>query len=78
LLGELEDRGSRREYVPAFAPLMILVGLGDVPLIRQALAAAIADSTPPLSLRANGGGLILDEFRTDPEIDRMLFELYGY
>jgi serine/threonine protein kinase/tetratricopeptide (TPR) repeat protein len=78
LLGELEDRGSRGEYVPAFAPLMILVGLGDVPLIRQALAAAIADSTPPLSLRANGGGLILDEFRTDPEIDRMLFELYGY
>ncbi|MGP0074040.1 MAG: protein kinase domain-containing protein [Bryobacteraceae bacterium] len=78
LLQELEDRGSRGEYIPAFAPLMILVGLGDVPVIRQALAAAIAESTPPLSLRANGGGLLLEEFRTDPEIDLMLRELYGY
>ena len=35
------------------------------------------EPTPPLSLRANGGGQFLEEFRTDPEIDRMLFELYG-
>jgi serine/threonine protein kinase/tetratricopeptide (TPR) repeat protein len=77
LLHELEDRGGRGEYVPAFVPLTILIGLGDVPVIRQALAAAMAESTPPLSLRANGGGQLLEEFRTDPEIDRMLFELYG-
>ena len=37
LLHELEDRGSRGEYVPAFARLTILIGLGDVPLMRQAL-----------------------------------------
>ncbi len=78
LLQELEDRGSRGEYIPAFAPLMIFVGLGDVPAIRKTLAAAMAEPTPPLSLRANGGGLLLEEFRTDPEINRMLFELYGF
>jgi tetratricopeptide (TPR) repeat protein len=78
LLHELEDCGSRGEYVPAFASLTILIGLGDVTMIRQALAAAMAEQTPPLSLRANGGGLLLDEHRTDPEIDRMLRELHGY
>jgi serine/threonine protein kinase/tetratricopeptide (TPR) repeat protein len=77
LLQELEDRGSRGEYIPAFTRLTILIGLGDVPAIRQALTVAVAEQTPPLSLRANGGGQLLEEFRTDPEIDRMLLELYG-
>jgi tetratricopeptide (TPR) repeat protein len=77
LLQELEDRGRRGEYVPAFAHLTILIGLGDVPMIRKALAAAMAEPTPPLSLRAQSG-LLLDEHRTDPEIDRMLRELCGY
>jgi tetratricopeptide (TPR) repeat protein len=35
LLCELEDRGTRGEYVPAFAPLAINVGLGDVPAIHR-------------------------------------------
>jgi tetratricopeptide (TPR) repeat protein len=78
LIEELEDRGSRGEYVPAFALLTILIGLGDVAMIRRGLAAAMAEPTPPLSLRANGGGLLLDELRTDSKIDRLLFELYGY
>ena len=77
LLHELEDRGSRGEYIPAFAPLTILTGLGDLPAIRQALAATVAETTPPLSLRASAGHF-LDEFRSDPEINRLLVELYGY
>ncbi len=77
LLNELEDRGSRGEYIPAFAPLTILTGLGDVPAIRQALATTIAETAPPLTLRATAGHF-LDEFRSDPEINRLLFELYGH
>ncbi len=63
LLQELEDRRSRGEYVPAFASLTIFVGLGDVTMIRQSLAKAMAEQTPPLSLRANGGGVLLDKHR---------------
>jgi eukaryotic-like serine/threonine-protein kinase len=77
LLRELEDRGSRGEYIPAFASLSIHVGLGDVAAMRKALAAAVAESTPPLTFRANSGGLFLEEFRNDPEINRLLSELYG-
>ena len=76
LLNELEDRGSRGEYVPAFAPLAVHVGLGDVPAMRRALAAAVAESTPPLTLRASSGPF-LEAFRNDPEINRLLVELYG-
>jgi adenylate cyclase len=76
LLHELEDRGSRGEYIPAFAPLTIHTGLGDIPSIRQALAAAAAESTPPLTLRASSGPF-LEAFRNDSEINRLLFELYG-
>jgi hypothetical protein len=77
LLHELEDRGSRGEYIPAFVSLSIHVGLGDVPAMRKALAATVAEGTPPLTLRANSGGRFLDEFRSDPEINRLLLELYG-
>jgi len=77
LLRELEDRGSRGEYVPAFAALSIHVGLGDVPAMRLSLAAAVAEATPPLTFRANSGGRFLDEYRSDPEINRLLVEVYG-
>jgi tetratricopeptide (TPR) repeat protein len=76
LLRELEDRGSRGEYIPAFTLLTIHAGLGDIHEIRRALAAAAAESTPPLTLRASIGPY-LDAFRNDSEINRMLFELYG-
>jgi eukaryotic-like serine/threonine-protein kinase len=76
LLHELEDRGSRGEFIPAFAPLTIHTGLGDLPAIRRALAAAVADFTPPLTLCASSGHF-LEAYRNDPEINRLLFELYG-
>jgi hypothetical protein len=73
----LEDRGSRGEYIPAFVPLTIHTGLGDIPRIRETLAAAAAEFTPPLTLRASSGPF-LEAFRNDSEINRLLFELYGY
>ena len=76
LLAELADRGSRGEYVPAFAPLPIYVGLGDGPAIRRTLATAIAEPTPPFLVSATCLH-VLEEYRGDPEIDRLLFQLYG-
>ena len=70
-------RASRGEYVPAFAPLSIHVGLRDIPAMRRALAAALAESTPPFTLLVTGCRF-LEEFRSDSEIDRMLFDLYGW
>jgi tetratricopeptide (TPR) repeat protein len=77
LVRELQDRGSRGEYVPAFALLAIHVGLGDVPEIRRTLSRALAEATPPLTLRVTAGQF-LESFRSDPEINRMLLELYGW
>jgi serine/threonine protein kinase len=76
LLNELEDRASRGEFVPAFASLFTYVGLGDVQGVRRSLAKAIEESLPPLTLKLTCGHF-LQPFRTDPEINRMLFELYG-
>jgi serine/threonine protein kinase/Flp pilus assembly protein TadD len=77
LLRELEDRASRGEYVPAFASLTIYVGQGDLPAIRLALSKVLAEATPPLTLRGVSGPF-LEVFRSDPEIHRLLFELYGW
>jgi len=77
LLRELEDRGSRGEYIPGCAPLAIYVGQNDLPAIRQALAKAIAEATPPLTLRVTMGQF-LEALRSDPEIRRLHFELYGW
>jgi serine/threonine-protein kinase len=77
LLNELEDRGSRGEFIPAFTILSVHAGLGDIPAIRQSLASVQAESTPAFSLCATSA-LFLDQLRSDPEIDRMLIEIFGY
>ncbi len=77
LLNELEDRGSRGEFIPAFTTLSVCAGLGEVLAIRQALASVQAESTPAFSLISTSA-LFLDKHRTDPEIDRMLVEIFGY
>jgi serine/threonine-protein kinase len=71
LLNELDERASRGEYVPPFSRLAIEVGMGDVPAIRRELKAALDEVTPPFSLRVTGG-VFLDRFRDDPEIERLL------
>jgi serine/threonine protein kinase len=77
LLNELIDRASRGEYVPALASLFIYVGLGDVQGVRRTLAKAIAESLPALAVKLTCGEL-LQPLRSDPEINRMLSEQYGW
>jgi len=76
LLRELEDRGSRGEYIPAFAPLGIYLGfgLGELPAVRVAFAKSLAETVSPNSIT----WFRLEAFRTDPEIDRLHIELFGW
>jgi TolB-like protein len=76
LLRELEDRGSRGEYIPALAPLPIFIGLGDLAGIRRELSKCIAEGTSPISF--NPCRHFLEAFRTDPEIDRLHIEMFGW
>jgi len=76
LLDELDDRASRGEYVPEFSRLAIHVGQGDVVAMRRTLASALAEATPPFTLRATCGQF-LEDFRSDAEIDRLAYEFYG-
>jgi len=76
LLRELEERESRGEYVAAFALLAIYAGLADLSAIRRTLSKVLAEATPPSTLRVTIGPF-LEAFRSDPEIDRLLSELYG-
>ncbi len=76
LLHELDERASRGEYVPAFARLAIHVGQGDVAALRRTLATAAAEATPPFTLRATSGQF-LEDFRDDPEIDRLASDFYA-
>jgi TolB-like protein/Tfp pilus assembly protein PilF len=74
LLTELDERGSRGEFIPPLAQLLIHIGLGDVPAIRATLAAAIELWTHPLALH-----LVMNvrSFRPDPDTDRLYVELFG-
>ena len=77
LLEEIEDRGSRGEYIPSFAKIAIYAGLGDLTGLRASLADAISAATSPLPIRVICGNC-LEAFRTDPEIRRLHLELFGW
>ena len=77
LLHEIEDRGSRGEYIPSFSKLVIQVGMGDLEGIRASLAEAISAATSPIPIRVMCGRY-LETFRSDPEIRRLHLELFGW
>jgi len=77
LLHELEDRGSRGEYVPAFTVLSIHTGLGDVPAMRDALTKVVSESTAPYGPLLTSV-VFLEKYRDDAEIHRLLLEVYGW
>ena len=77
LLNELEDRGSRGEFVPASTILATHASLGEIGAIRKTLTLTLAESTPAFTPFLTGASS-LDEFRSDPEINRMLVQLFGY
>jgi TolB-like protein/Tfp pilus assembly protein PilF len=78
LLRELEDRGSRGEHIPIWAPLAIQVGLADIPAVRQGLRAVAARPAEQYTVRAILGCFLREALRTDPEIDRAHRQLFGW
>jgi len=74
---ELEDRAARGEYVPASALLQIYVGLGEIPGVRRMFTQAVEEATPPLAIRI-ASGLFFDQFRVDPEIQRLHLQMFGW
>ena len=76
LLRELEERSGRGEFVAAFTSLCIHIGLSDLPAMRRSLSKALMEATPAVSFFMTGGRF-LDPYRNDPEIGRLLLELYG-
>jgi len=77
VLRELEERSERGEFVPAWCQVGILTSLGDIPELKKALEKALAEHTPAFDF-----GIFtpktLDDFRSDPEIDRLLKQFFGY
>ncbi|HKF47438.1 MAG TPA: tetratricopeptide repeat protein [Terracidiphilus sp.] len=76
LLDELEERRARGEYVSALSFLNIYAGKKEIPAIRRCLAEAIAEPSPAFTLRLTT--YTIEDFRADPEINRMLTEILGY
>jgi TolB-like protein len=78
LLRELEDRASRGEHVPVWAPLAIYVGLADNSAIHEGLRAVTAQPAQQYTVRAVLGCFLREMRRTDPEIDHGHLELFGW
>jgi serine/threonine protein kinase/Tfp pilus assembly protein PilF len=71
---ELDERQSRGDYIVPAARLSIYLGLKDVAGIRTSLAACVDGGAAPFSVVATSR-LLVDGYRGDPEIDRLLDRL---
>jgi tetratricopeptide (TPR) repeat protein len=72
---ELEDRRLRGEYIPRACDVIITVGRADVPALRRALQACVAEQTCWLTVRM-GPGPSLESFRSDPEVNALMDRIY--
>ncbi len=77
LLRELEERRDRGEFVPQWSPAGAMIELGDVEGLRNALKGALAESNPAFGIRLLATHR-LDDYRSDPEVDRLLKQFFGY
>jgi Tfp pilus assembly protein PilF len=75
LAHELDDRQNRGEYIVPAARLSVNLGLKNVDGIRTALAACVDGGVAPLSVASTSRQLV-DTYRGDAEIDRLLDRLH--
>jgi eukaryotic-like serine/threonine-protein kinase len=71
LAHELDERQSRGEYIVPAARLSLHLGLRDLPAVRASLAACVDGGAAPFSVISTGRWL-LDGYRGDEEVDRLL------
>ena len=74
---ELDDRRLRGEYIPRACDVILAVGKNDVVALRRALQACIDEKTTWLTVRM-GPGPSLETFRSDPEVNRLLDQIYDH
>jgi tetratricopeptide (TPR) repeat protein len=74
VLRELDERQGRGEYIVPAARLSVQLGLRDQAGVRNALAACVDGGAAPFSVAASSR-LMVDAYRGDPEIDRLLDQL---
>lgn len=75
VLNTFDERERLGKFIPAFARFFVSLGLGDIAMVRTSFARAIEERTPPLTLTLVPG---IQNFRTDPEIDRMHRKFFGW
>jgi hypothetical protein len=74
LAEELDVRQARGEYIVPAARLSVHLGLGDIAAVRAALTACVDGGAAPLSVASTSRRLV-DGYRSDAEIDRLLDRL---
>ena len=72
---ELDERQHRGEYIVPAARLSVYLGLGDAAGVRTSLAACVDGGAAPFSVVSTSRHL-LDAYRGDAEIDRLLDRLH--
>jgi TolB-like protein len=77
LLNELEERKQRGEYVPDSTRVGPMAALSDVPGLRTALEGAWSEHTSAFGILILSPNTLKD-FRSDPEVDRLLKQFVGY
>lgn len=77
LLGELEERAARGEYVPAFSLVHLHIGLDDLERCRLELARAVEERSAPLNLAVTLRPFIT-QYRGDAAIDRLMMSALGW
>ncbi len=77
LLRELDERRERGEYVAAGSRAGVMADLGDVDGLRKALQDSWEESISAFGIRLLTSHT-LDDYRSNPEIDRLLKQFFGY
>jgi eukaryotic-like serine/threonine-protein kinase len=72
---ELDERQNRGEYIVPAARLSVHLGLENLDGIRASLASCVDGGAAPLSV-ASTSRLLVDSYRGDAEVDRLLDSLH--
>lgn len=77
VLSAFDERERTGEYIPAFARFFVTLGSADIAAVRDSFAKTIEDQTRRLTISVALTHRI-QKLRTDPEIDHMHREYFGW
>jgi hypothetical protein len=74
ILDSLDERKRSGEFIPSFSQWLVYIALKDQEATRRAFARVIEERTAPITISFPGVGA----FGSDPELDRMHREYFGW